>query len=132
MLCEIVWRGDEAATLAPFDAVSPPKRAKLTLVYRGEKLVLRRSVEEITLGRDADCRIVVDGEHALAPPLHDRAPPRPLRARRQEHQRHLRHHRRRPGVALRRDEITLRKSGWISFGQPRSAAGDDVMEFVCD
>ena len=64
MLCEIVWRGDEAATLAPFDAVSPPKRAKLTLVYRGEKLVLRRSVEEVTLGRDAGCRIVVDGEHA--------------------------------------------------------------------
>jgi len=37
-----------------------------------------------------------------------------------------------PHTGLRRDEITLRKNGWISFGQPRSAAGEDVMEFVCD
>jgi len=35
-------------------------------------------------------------------------------------------------LGLRRDEITLRKNGWISFGQPRSAAGEDVMEFACD
>ena len=35
-------------------------------------------------------------------------------------------------VVLHREEITLRKSGWICFGQSRSAAGDDVMEFVCD
>jgi adenylate cyclase len=131
-LCEIVWRGDEAATFHPFDAVSPPARTKLTLVYRGKKLVLRRTVEEITIGRDAACKILVDDEHAS------------------------RHHcmieRRRdhfvlidkstngtfvtfegePEFALRRDEVMLRKRGWISFGEPRRADGDDVMAFDCD
>ena len=132
MLCEIVWRGDEAATLAPFDAVSPPKRAKLKLVYRGEKLVLRRTVEEVTLGRDAGCRIVVDGEHAS----------RHHCTIERRHDHFVLSDKSTNGtfvtfegdqeLALRRDEITLRKSGWISFGQPRAAAGEDVMEFVCD
>ena len=32
-------------------------------------------------------------------------------------------------LALRRDEIMLRKSGWISFGQSRSAGGElDAIE----
>ena len=132
MLCEIVWRGDEAATLAPFDAVSPPPRAKLKLVYRGEKLVLRRTVEEVTLGRDAGCRIVVDGEHAS----------RHHCTIERRHDHFVLSDKSTNGtfvtiegdqeLALRRDEFTLRKSGWISFGQPRGAAGDDVMEFVCD
>ncbi|HEU5176846.1 MAG TPA: adenylate/guanylate cyclase domain-containing protein [Burkholderiales bacterium] len=132
MLCEIVWRGDEAATLSPFDAVSPPKRAKLKLVYRGEKLVLRRTVEEVTLGRDAGCRIVVDGEHAS----------RHHCTIERRHDHFVLSDKSTNGtyitvegeaeVALRRDEMVLRKSGWISFGQPRAAAGDDVMEFVCD
>jgi len=131
-LCEIVWRGDEAATFHPFDAVSPPARTKLAIVYRGKKLVLRRTVEEITVGRDAACKIVVDDEHAS------------------------RHHctieRRRdrfvlidkstngtfvtfegePELALRRDEIMLRKRGWISFGQSRREGGDEVMAFDCE
>jgi hypothetical protein len=131
-LCEVVWRGDEAATFHPFDAVSPPARAKLTLVYRGKKLVLRRTVEEITVGRDAACKMVVGHEHAS------------------------RHHctieRRRDRFvlidkstngtfvtfegeqefALRRDEIMLRKRGWLSFGRAGRAGDDDVMEFDCD
>ena len=132
MLCEIVWRGDEAATLAPFDAVPPPRRAKLKLVYRGEKLVLRRTVEEVTLGRDAGCRIVVDGEHAS----------RHHCTIERRHDHFVLSDKSTNGtfvtiegdqeLALRRDEFTLRKSGWISFGQPRAAAGEDVMEFVCD
>ena len=132
MLCEIVWRGDEAATLAPFDAVSPPPRAKLKLVYRGEKLVLRRTVEEIAIGRDAGCRIVVDGEHAS----------RHHCTIERRHDHFVLSDKSTNGtfvtiegdqeLALRRDEFTLRKSGWISFGQPRAAAGEDVMEFVCD
>ena len=131
-LCEIVWRGDEAATFHPFDAVSPPARAKLTLVYRGKKLTLRRTVEEITVGRDAACKIVVDGEHASRHHctierrgdhfvLADKSTNGTFVTFEGEQE-----------LALRRDEITLRKTGWICFGQPRSAAGDDVMEFDCD
>ena len=131
-LCEIVWRGDEAATFHPFDAVSPPARAKLTLVYRGKKLTLRRTVEEITVGRDAACKIVVDGDYASRHHctierrgdhfvLADKSTNGTFVTVEGEAE-----------VAVRRDELSLRKKGRISFGQPRSAAGDDVMEFDCD
>ena len=131
-LCEMVWRADEPATFYPFTAdAEPPARVKLKLKYRGTKLVLKRIVEAVSLGRDAQCKVVIDDEHAS------------------------RHHctiqRRRDRfvlvdkstngtfvtiegeqeLAVRRDEVTLRKSGWIAFGQSRSAGGD-VMEFHCD
>ena len=131
-LCEVVWRADEPATFYPFNAdAEPAARVKLKLRYRGTKLVLKRIVEAVSIGRDAACKVVIKDEHAS------------------------RHHctiqRRRDRfvlvdkstngtfvtfegeqeLALRRDEITLRKSGWISFGQSRSAGGD-AMEFVCD
>jgi hypothetical protein len=32
---------------------------------------------------------------------------------------------------LQRDELTLRKRGWISFGQPRGSGGESL-EFICD
>jgi len=132
-LCEVVWRADEPATFYPFNAeAEPAARVKLKLRYRGTKLVLKRIVEAVSIGRDAACKVVIKDEHAS------------------------RHHctiqRRRDRfvlvdkstngtfvtfegeqeLALRRDEITLRKTGWICFGQPRSAAGEDVMEFACD
>jgi adenylate cyclase len=130
-LCEIVWRVDEPVTLYPLDAASEPTRAKLTLKYKGERRVLRRTVEALTIGRDPGCGLVIEDEHAS------------------------RHHctiQRRHGhfvladkstngtfvtvegeaeVVLQRDEFTLRKYGWISFGQPRSA-GAEPLEFSCD
>ena len=51
-LCEMVWRADEPATFYPFDATSEPGRAKLKLKYRGNKLVLRKTLEALTIGRD--------------------------------------------------------------------------------
>jgi len=131
-LCEIVWRGDEAATFHPFDAVSPPARTKLTLVHRGKKLTLRRTVEEITVGRDAACKIVVEGEHVSRHHctierrgdhfvLADKSTNGTFVTFEGE-----------PEFALRRDEIMLRKRGWISFGQSRREGGDEVMAFDCD
>ena len=131
VLCEIVWRGDDVATFPPLGAPPAPPRVKLELRYRDQKLVLRRAVEEISVGRDAGCRIVVDGEFAS------------------------RHHctiERRHGhfvlidrstngtyvtvegedeVSVRRAEIALLKKGWVSFGQRRGAGGD-LLEFLCD
>jgi adenylate cyclase len=34
-------------------------------------------------------------------------------------------------LLVRRDELTLRKHGWIAFGQPRSA-GVEAVEFFLD
>ena len=130
-LCEIVWRADEPATFYPFDAASEPSRAKLKLLYRGHKLVLRRIIEAVTIGRDPGCKLVIEDEHAS-----------------RHHCTIQRHHNHfvladrstngtfvqvegEEEIMLQRDEFTLRKKGWISFGKPRSSGGDSL-EFVCD
>jgi adenylate cyclase len=131
-LCEIVWRADEPATFYPFDAAAPqPGRVKLKLKYRGERLTLRRNSEALTIGRDPACGIVVDGEHASRQHcviarrndkfvLADKSTNGTFVTVEGEEE-----------VMLQRDEITLRKQGWISFGRPRGAGGE-VVEFFCD
>ena len=130
-LCEIVWRADEPATFYPFDAAAEPTRAKLKLKYRGTKLVLRRTLEAVTMGRDPGCGLVIDDEHASRHHctvqrrhdhfvLADKSTNGTFVTVEGEDE-----------VVLQRDEFTLRKHGWISFGQPRSAGGETV-EFSCD
>lgn len=131
-LCEIVWRVDEPATFYPFDAASEATaRAKLKLKYRGEKTVLRRITEALTIGRDPGCGLVIDDEHASRHHctisrrhdhfvLADKSTNGTFVTVEGE-----------PEVMLQRDEFTLRKHGWISFGQPRSAGGE-ALEFFCD
>jgi adenylate cyclase len=131
-LCETIWRGDEAATFHPYDAVSArPSQAKLELRWRGQSLVLRRIVEEVTIGRDAGCRVVIDGEHASRHHctierrhdhfvVIDKSTNGTFVTIEGEEE-----------VALRRDEIILRKKGWIAFGQRRGAGGE-LLEFSCD
>jgi adenylate cyclase len=130
-LCEIVWRADEPATFYPFDAASEPARAKLKLKYRGNKMVLRRIVEAFTIGRDPGCGLVIDDEHASRHHctierrhahfvLADKSTNGTFVTVEGEEE-----------AVLHREEFTLRKNGWISFGQPRSAGGE-ALEYVCD
>lgn len=130
-LCEIVWRADEPATFYPFDPVSVPSRAKLKLVYRGRTLVLRRIVEAVTMGRDPGCELVIEDEHAS----------RQHCTIKRRHEHFVLADNSTNGtfvqvegeeeIMLQRDEFTLRKRGWISFGQPRRAGGESL-QFVCD
>lgn len=130
-LCEIVWRADEPVTLYPVEATIEPLRAKLKLKYRGNKLVLRRILEALTIGRDLRCGLVVDDEHAS----------RHHCSIQRRHDHFVLADKSTNGtfvmvegeeeVVLQRDEFTLRKHGWISFGRPRSAGGEPV-EFFCD
>ena len=130
-LCEMVWRADEPATFYPFDAASEPVRAKLKLKYRGNKMVLRRILEAYTIGRDPGCGLVIDNEHAS----------RHHCTIQRRHAHFVLADKSTNGtfvtvegdeeVVLHREEFTLRKSGWISFGQPRSAGGE-ALEFICD
>ncbi|HYI86468.1 MAG TPA: adenylate/guanylate cyclase domain-containing protein [Burkholderiales bacterium] len=130
-LCEMVWRADEPATFYPFDAASVPVRAKLKLKYRGNKMVLRRILEAFTIGRDPGCGLVIDNEHASRHHctiqrrhahfvLADKSTNGTFVTVEGEEE-----------AILHREEFTLRKSGWISFGQPRSAGGE-ALEFICD
>lgn len=131
-LCELVWRADEPATFFPFDAAeaAEPTRAKLKLRYRGEKLVLREILEALTIGRDRRCNLVVDDElasrhHCIIQRRHDhfvladKSTNGTFVTVEGEDE-----------VMLQRDELTLRKRGWISFGKPRGAAVE-VVEFIC-
>ena len=131
-LCEAIWRGDEASTFHPFDATrAESSQARLELRWRGQSLVLRRIVEELTIGRDAGCRIVINGEHSS----------RHHCTIERRHDHFVVIDKSTNGtfvtidgedeVALRRDEIILRKKGWISFGQRRDAGGE-LLEFTCD
>jgi adenylate cyclase len=131
ILCEVVWRGDDAATFHPLGAPPVATRAKLELRYREQKLTLRRAVEEIAVGRGNDCRIVVDGEYASRHHctierrhdhfvLIDRSTNGTYVTIEGEEE-----------VSVRRVELALRKRGVISFGQRFGSAGD-VLEFVCD
>lgn len=131
-LCELVWRADEPATFYPIDtAAAPLAKLKLKLKYRGTRLVLRRGLEALMIGRDARCDLVVDDEHASRYHciiqrrgerfvLADKSTNGTYVTVEGEHE-----------VLLQRDELELRKHGWISLGRPRGAAGEAV-EFFCD
>lgn len=130
-LCELVWRADDNATAfarihPEAEKTEPP--AILRLKYRGMRMERRRDKEVLTIGRDPSCDLVVKDEEAS------------------------RHHctieRRKDKfvitdvstngtyvtidgdkeVLLEREELTLRKRGWICFGEPRVHA-KEVVEF---
>ena len=112
-LCEIVWRSDEPATFYPFDAASEPTRAKLKLKYRSTRLVLKRTLEALTIGRDPGCGLVIDNEHAS----------RHHCTIQRRHDHFVLADKSTNGtfvtvegeaeVILQRDEFTLRKRGWV-------------------
>jgi class 3 adenylate cyclase len=131
-LCELVWRADDEATAFARAAAEdrPELPAVLRLKYRGVRLERRREKEVLTIGRDPGCGLVVHDDQAS------------------------RHHcmieRRKDKFVivdvstngtyvtidgekeevLERAELTLRKRGWITFGQPRVHA-TEVVEFFC-
>ena len=131
-LCELVWRPDDNATA--FQRVraedKPELPAVLRLKFRGLRMERRREKEVLTIGRDTASGLVVREEKAS--------------------RKHCTIERRKDKFVitdvstngtyvtidgekenfLERDELTLRKRGWITFGQPRVHA-TDVVEFFC-
>jgi adenylate cyclase len=130
-LCELVWRADQGVTYYPPSAAARTLGARLTISYRGRKLVLQHRPEVLTIGREDDCGLVLADSQAS------------------------RHHcsiQKRNGhfvvidrstngtyvtvdgedeLLVAHDELTLRKRGWIAFGSPRGDAAE-ALEFVCD
>jgi class 3 adenylate cyclase len=128
-LCELVWRDDDSATaLARQRPAAGP--AVLRLKYRGKRIERRREKEVLTIGRDESCGLVVSDDQAS--------------------RQHCTIERRKDKfvitdvstngtyvtidgeneVELEREELTLRKRGWITLGQPRVHA-TEVVEFFC-
>jgi len=131
-ICELVWRADDSATLyAKKRVAEKPVQAALTLSYRDQKIVRRREKDAITLGRDESCGLVVaddkaSRQHCSIERRHDKFVLTDLSSNgtfvtiEGEDE-----------IELNREELTLRKRGWIAFGQPRASA-KEMVEFFCE
>jgi len=129
-LCELVWRADDNATLVArrrTEQVQGMKKVKLK--YRGAEVERRREKDAVIIGRDPDSGLVVDddqvsrhhctierrGENFVIADTSSNGTYVTIQGEEE--------------VLLNREELTLRKRGWISFGQPR-AASKVAVEFI--
>jgi class 3 adenylate cyclase len=132
-LCEVLWAKDPDITDLPLGQTKQPARnARLRLRVGARELVRRRRVESLSIGRDPESTLVI--ADAAASRQHC------VIERRQDHF-VIRDHSsngtfilvdgHEKNIVLRREELVLRGHGWISFGQPKSAAAE-VAEYFCD
>ncbi len=131
-LAELVWRRDADATV--YAGARPKTRTVaggLRLRYRGQETVRRRENDSAAIGRDVNCDLVVDD---------DMASRNHCTIERRQDKFWLKDHSTNgtyvtfegdAELLLQREEVTLRKHGWISFGHPREP-GVEAVEFFCD
>jgi adenylate cyclase len=130
-LCELVWRRNDEDTTILSSGRPVRKRgpaSAIHLKFRGKELVRRRDNDSVMLGRDPDCGITV-ADH-MASRHH-------CTIERRQDKWVLKDHSTNgtyvtlegdEELVLQREELTLRKQGFIAFGQPRDAA-EEVVEF---
>ena len=131
-LAEIIWRSDVNATTFVRNRVKPKTVGhKIRLLYRDREVVRRRDGVAVVIGREAGCGLVID---------EDMASRRHCTVERRGDKFVLKDHSTNgtyitlegdTELLLQREELTLRKHGWIAFGQPR-AGTTVVVEFFCD
>jgi adenylate cyclase len=132
-LCELVWkRNDEDTTVLA--AGRPARRgtaSAIRLKYRDQELVRRRDNDSVVMGRDSDCGITI-GDH-MASRHH-------CTIERRQDKWVLKDHSTNgtfvtldddSELVLQREKLTLRKHGFIAFGQSREAT-DEVVEFFVE
>lgn len=132
-LCEVIWsQGAETTAISVHRTAAKAAPVALRLRYRGLERMMRRNPDSLTIGREQTPHgIVVEEPNASR--LHCTIERRQDRFVLVDHSSN--------GtfvtvegdseVMLRREEIALRKRGWIAFGQPRENAAA-VLEFFCD
>jgi adenylate cyclase len=131
-LVELIWKRDADATVfAGVQNRGRMARQALRLQYRGRELPQRRDTESISIGRDPASGLAVHDE--MASRQH-------CTIERRQEQFVLRDHSTNGTyvtfdgdveITVRRSEVSLRRHGWISFGQPRKP-GVEVVEFFID
>ena len=131
-LAELVWKRDADATV--FFGVrnrGRVPRSALRLQYHGREVPRRRNGDSVTIGRDPANGLVVHDE--MASRQH-------CTIERRQDLFVLRDHSTNGTyvtfdgdveITVRRSEVSLRRHGWISFGQPRKP-GVEVVEFFID
>jgi adenylate cyclase len=131
-LCEIVWRQDDDMTT--FVAAKPAPRTsagRLKLVYQGKETIRRRENDSIVIGREQDCGLVINDNmasrrHCMIEQrgdkwvLKDHSTNGTFVTQEGDNE-----------TLLRREELTLRRHGWIAFGQSK-AGTEEVVEYFCE
>jgi adenylate cyclase len=135
-LWELVWRQSPDVTDLASETHSFSRRApsSLMLRYRGLEVVRRRAEETLVIGRDAGCDLVITDQKGSR--QHCTIEKRLDRFTLQDHSTN--------GtfvtvegeleIVLHRESFTLRRRGWIAFGQRLPAEGstrEEAVEFVC-
>jgi adenylate cyclase len=133
VLCELVWRRSPDVTDLSTTGSHGLRRqkVKLRLKYGEREILRRRDNESLLIGRDAGCQLVIadpraSRQHCTIERSHDQFVLQDHSANgtyvtvagEKE-------------VLLQRENIMLRKHGWISFGQSRKDTSD-VVEYFCE
>jgi adenylate cyclase len=132
MLCELVWRRTADMTaMAGARAVSRSPRSALRLKYHDREIVRRRDNESITIGREQSCGVVIADQNASR---------QHCTIERRQDKFVLKDHSSNGTfvtvdgdieILLQREEFTLRKHGWIAFGQSRAGTAE-LVEYFCE
>jgi adenylate cyclase len=131
-LAEIIWRSDVNATTFVRNRVkSKAAGGTLRLKYHIREVVRRRDGDAVVIGRDAGCGLVIDDD--MASRQHCTVERRGDKYVLKDHSTNGTYVTLEGDTELflQREELTLRKHGWIAFGQPR-AGTTEVVEFFCD
>lgn len=130
---EVIWQVSEDATsLASERNAKQDQNAKLRLVYGDTELVLGDERSAATLGRDANCDLVVRDKNSSR--NHGKIERRMGKYVLADHSANgtfVTIEESEREIILQREEFTLRGHGWIAFGQSRKTAIETV-EYYCE
>lgn len=132
-LCELLWQvspdvTDHPATRAAFK----PARISIRLRFRGKDVIRRRLSESLTFGRDPNCEFVILSSQASRHHCTiERRQNQFVLSDHSSNGTYLRIDGERDETVLHREEFTLRKHGWLSFGQP-AAESQELLEYWCE
>lgn len=131
-LAEIIWRSDINATTFVRNRVKSKTAGRtIRLKYHTREVVRRRDGDAVIIGRDASCGLVIDDE--MASRQHCTVERRGDKFVLKDHSTNGTYVTLEGDteIFLQREELTLRRHGWIAFGQPR-AGTEETVEFFCD
>jgi adenylate cyclase len=135
-LCEVIWKRHDEDTTVMVSGRRPAAKKQpvvLKLKYRDKEITRRRDTDAIDVGRDPACGLVI-ADH-MASRQHCTLERRQDRYVLKDHSTNGTYVTMEGDTEqhLLREEVTLRKHGWIAFGQPRAqAAPEEVVEFFVD
>lgn len=129
-IAELIWRMDDNATVFAGSHKMRALSGALRLKYKGREVVRRRDDDTIMLGREVSNGLLIEDPKASR--QHCTIERRQDKFVLKDHSTNGTYVTLEDGteVLLQREELTLRKHGWIACGQPR--ASTEAVEFFCD